>query len=134
MLNYEKLSKSTRTRTAMLLLLLFMVLAVADLFISFFGGLVLGVLLVQFEMEAQRFFRHSASYSKRIAGLIKAYTDLSPERKIQLKAGLQVLVFILILARVLDTFWGGLISGMLLALLSDDLIHYQRRRQKIKKN
>ncbi len=120
----------------MLLLLLFMVLAVADLFISFFGGVVLGLLLVQFEMEVQRFFRRSAGYSSKIAGLLKTYSDLSPERKFQLKAGLQVLVFILILADMLDAFWGGMISGVLLALLADDLIRYQRRKQKvtIKKN
>ncbi|OKL39204.1 hypothetical protein [Pontibacter flavimaris] len=136
MLNYEKLSRSTRTRTAMLLLLLFMVLAVADLFISFFGGVVLGLLLVQFEMEVQRFFRHSAGRSPSVARLLKAYADLGLERKLQLKAGLQVLVFILILADVLDSFWGGMISGVLLALLADDLIRYQRRKRKItiKKN
>lgn len=61
MLNYEKLSKTTRTMAALLLLMVFMALAMADLSISFFGGMVLGVLLVQFFLEARMFLRHRRS-------------------------------------------------------------------------
>jgi len=125
-----------------MLLLLFMVLAVADLFISFFGGLVLGVLLVQFEWEAQRFLKSSAGKLPKIAAFLsvplKHYKALSHDRQMLLKAGLQALVFILVLTGALDTFWGGLFSGILLTLLIDSALRsqHQRERQKItiKKN
>ncbi|TPE44009.1 hypothetical protein [Pontibacter mangrovi] len=132
MLNYEKLSKSSRTRTAMLLLLLFMVLAVADLFISFFGGLVLGVLLVQFELEAQRFCKRSFFSGHRKTGVLKAYHSLGRDQKLYFKAGLQALIFILLMAHVLDSFWAGLLSGLLLPLIADDLARYQRHRSRQK--
>ncbi|AKD03332.1 hypothetical protein POKO110462_16915 [Pontibacter korlensis] len=142
MLRYNKLSRSTRTRAALLLLLLFMVLTVADLFISFFGGSVLGVLLVQLEWEMQRFFKPWSSNSPKVAGIFrsvfKRYKSLSKDHKLLLKAGLQALVLILVLVGVLDTFWGGLFSGILLTLLIDSVLRYQqlRSRQKItiKKN
>ncbi len=126
----------------MLLLLLFMVLTVADLFISFFGGVVLGVLLVQFEWEARRFLRRTADSLPKAASLFsrafKRYHSLASNHKMQLKIGLQALVFILVLAGVLDTFWGGLLSGMLLTLLADDVLRYQQQRQRhkitVKKN
>lgn len=133
MFTYEKLSKSTRTRTALLLLLLFMVLAVADLFISFFGGLVLGVLLVQFEMEVLRFFRNAPFSSFGKPGFIKAYQHLAREQKLYLKTGIQALIFILLLAGVLDAFWGGLLSGLLLPLFANSLIRYQQQRSHSKK-
>lgn len=130
MLNYDKLSKSTRTRTALLLLLLFMVLAVADMFISFFGGLVLGVLLVQFELEVQRFFNRSFGRLFKTEWLLKHYRHLSSDHKILFKAGLQVLITLLIVAGVMHTFWGGVCSGILLALLTDDVIRYRLKRIK----
>ncbi|GAB3201710.1 hypothetical protein ABID22_001394 [Pontibacter aydingkolensis] len=138
MLNYEKLSRSTRTRTAILLLLLYMVLAIADLFISFFGGVLLGVLLMQFEVEVQKFFKKTLKRASSTTGLLKHYNNLIYEQKILIKAGLQVIVTILILTGVLATFWGGIVSGMLLALLANDIIMIRRKRLKlnarIKKN
>lgn len=121
--NYEKLSISTRTRTALLLLLLFMVLAVADLIISFFGGLVLGVLLVQFELEAQRFLSRFTRHLHHKGKLNELYQALPLGRKMLVKAALQVLTVMLILTGVLDAFWGGILSGILLALLLDDLMN-----------
>ncbi|WP_299825268.1 hypothetical protein [uncultured Pontibacter sp.] len=55
MLVYEKISKSNRTIIAILMLFVFMALVVADIFISFFGGMVVGVLLFQFFLEARMF-------------------------------------------------------------------------------
>lgn len=130
MLNYEKLSKSARTRTAILLLLLYMVLAIADLFISFFGGVVLGVLLMQFEVEVQKFFKRPLKRISSKTGLIKHYNHLSYDQKIIIKAGLQVIVTILILTGVLATFWGGIISGVLLSLLANDILRIRRKRMK----
>lgn len=134
MLSYEKLSRSTRTRTALLLLLLFMVLAVVDLFISFFGGLVLGVLLVQFEWEAHRFLKRTAGSIPRLyrmfTGISKRYLSLSRYHKLLLKAALLALVFILMLSGVLHTFWGGLLSGILLVLLLHDVLRYQQQQGK----
>ncbi len=122
----------------MLLLLLFMVLAVVDLFISFFGGLVLGVLLVQFELEVLRFFKRSSALIPKQNGTWKRYSNLSREYKMLLKAGMLSIVFILMFAGVLHTFWGGLFSGVLLALLADNAIRYQQQRSRqritVKKN
>ncbi|GHA71291.1 hypothetical protein [Pontibacter akesuensis] len=61
MLYYRSLSKTTRTIAAMLLLMAFMALVMADRFISLFGGMLLGVLLVQFALEVWIFVKHKKS-------------------------------------------------------------------------
>ncbi|MEJ8802857.1 hypothetical protein [Pontibacter sp. H249] len=129
MVNYEKLSKSTRTRTAILLLMLYMALAMADLLISFFGGILLGVLLMQFELEAQRFYKRSLSNRSSKTGLFRRYKKLSGDQKILLKAGLQVITTILLLVGIIGNFWGGIISGVLLATIANDIIRNRRKRQ-----
>ena len=132
MLNYEKLSKATRTRTAILLLMLYMALAITDLFISFFGGLTLGVLLMQFEVEVQKFYKRSLSNRPAKTGLLKRYKKLTGDQKILIKAGLQVITTILLLTGVLGSFWGGIISGMLLAMIANDMVRNRRKRQRKK--
>ncbi|MBC5993103.1 hypothetical protein [Pontibacter cellulosilyticus] len=130
MLNYEKLSKSARTRTAILLLLLYMVLAMADLLISFFGGIVLGVLFMQFEVEVKKFSKHYFTKESLKSGLLSRYATLSDDQKTFFKAALQVLVLVLMLTGILHLFWGGIISGMLLATIANDLVRKRRKRNK----
>lgn len=130
MLTYKKLSRTNRTMAAILLLLVFMALAMADLFITFFGGIVLGVLLMQFEMEVQRFFRRSFAKKPMKAGLMKRYGNLSRDKKIYSKAGLLLATIILLLTDIIDNFWGGIITGVLLAMLADDITRNRHRRSK----
>ena len=130
MLNYEKLSKSARARTAILLLLLYMVLAMADLLISFFGGIVLGVLFMQFEVEVKKFSKRYFAKKPAKPGLLSRYANLDDSQKTFFKAALQVIVLVLMLTGVLHAFWGGIISGVLLATIANDLVRKRHKRNK----
>ncbi len=55
MIAYRKISKSNRTIIATLLLLVFMAFVIADLFSSFIGLIILGLLLFQLVLEARMF-------------------------------------------------------------------------------
>ncbi|GAB3828240.1 hypothetical protein [Pontibacter rugosus] len=64
MLTYEQLPSANRTIAAILLLVVFMALVMADLFLSYLGGLVLGLLLAQFGLEIRMFYRRRKTVAK----------------------------------------------------------------------
>ncbi|ARS37613.1 hypothetical protein [Pontibacter actiniarum] len=132
MLNYEKLSKTNRTMAAMLLLIMFMVLAVTDLFISFFGGAVLGVLLVQFALEVRMFFRRRSEIrgSVRFYPLIRSYESLPPNNRMLIRVALHALLVLLVLLGLLSTFWGGLVLGVLGTVVFNEVLMYRQQRRK----
>lgn len=128
MLNYEKLTKSTRTMVATVLLMVFMALVVTDLFISFFGGVLLGVLLMQFALEVRIFFRHRLQGTGRPSVLIRSYESLPDKYRRLLRLMLLALLVVLVIFEVANTFWGGLVLGILSGLIANEILMYRQSR------